>query len=156
LKAAMETWRAFWRLNGYQRGIVLEAFPALCATSIGLRLAGFRRWKALLEWSAPISAPWAGPTALQAAREIARLEQATARRLFFRANCLEQSLALWWLLRRRGISADLRIGARKQAAKFEAHAWLELGGTILNAGAADQAPFVPFGGPLSPTEAQAP
>ena len=60
---------------------------------------------------------------------IARMEAAAARHLPFQPNCLEQSLALWWLLRRRGIPADLRIGVRKDAANFEAHAWVEAGGS---------------------------
>jgi Transglutaminase-like superfamily len=145
----METWRGFWRLNGYARSIALEAAAALTATWIGLRLMGFRRWQAVLSWFAPIPATRSNSAALAAAREIARLEQAAARRLFFRANCLQQSLALWWLLRRRGISADLRIGARKEAGRFEAHAWVELDGTILNDVAAELAPFVPFDGFVS-------
>ena len=53
------------------------------------------------------------------------MEDAAARNLFFHTNCLEQSLVLWWLLRRRGIAADLRIGARKDSDRFEAHAWVE-------------------------------
>jgi hypothetical protein len=36
------------------------------------------------------------------------------------------------LLRRRGIAGDLRIGVRKEAGRFEAHAWVELGGRVLN------------------------
>lgn len=47
-------------------------------------------------------------------------------------NCLERSLALWWLLRRRGLSGQLRIGVRKREGKFEAHAWVEFEETVLN------------------------
>jgi hypothetical protein len=43
-----------------------------------------------------------------------------------RARCLEQSLALYLLLRRRGIAAELRIGA--QPRPFYAHAWVEVAG----------------------------
>jgi hypothetical protein len=52
----------------------------------------------------------------------------------YRATCLPRSLALWWLLRRRGIAADLRIGVRKEGGRFEAHAWTEWRGTVLNDG----------------------
>lgn len=48
------------------------------------------------------------------------------------ATCLEESLLLWYLLHRRNISAVLRIGVRKQADKFEAHAWVEENGIALN------------------------
>jgi hypothetical protein len=47
-----------------------------------------------------------------------------------RAVCLEQSLALYLLLRRRGVPAELRIGV--QVYPFYAHAWVELHGEPVN------------------------
>lgn len=47
-----------------------------------------------------------------------------------RALCLEQSLALFVLLRRRGIDALLRIGV--QTIPFSAHAWVEVDGVAVN------------------------
>ncbi len=47
-----------------------------------------------------------------------------------RALCLEQSLTLWTLLRRRGIDADLRLGV--QPYPFGAHAWVEHRGEPIN------------------------
>jgi hypothetical protein len=47
-----------------------------------------------------------------------------------RALCLEQSLALYVLLRRRGVPADLRFGVRPYP--FLAHAWVEVAGVPLN------------------------
>ena len=49
-----------------------------------------------------------------------------------RANCLKQSLALWWLLRLTGIESALRIGVRKGPVGVEAHAWIECRGPPLN------------------------
>lgn len=43
-----------------------------------------------------------------------------------RARCLEQSLTLFVLLRRRGVRAELRLGV--QPRPFYAHAWIEAGG----------------------------
>jgi hypothetical protein len=40
-----------------------------------------------------------------------------------RALCLEQSLVLYWSLRRRGVGVELRLGV--QPHPFEAHAWVE-------------------------------
>jgi hypothetical protein len=45
---------------------------------------------------------------------------------------LEESLTLWYLLRKQGIPACLRIGVRTENGKFEAHAWVENGGEALN------------------------
>lgn len=43
----------------------------------------------------------------------------------FEATCLKQSL-VWCLFRkRRGLSAELRIGVRKRDGLFTAHAWVE-------------------------------
>jgi hypothetical protein len=45
--------------------------------------------------------------------------------------CLEQSLALWWLLGQQGIPSSVRIGTRKSEEKLEAHAWVECNGVAL-------------------------
>jgi hypothetical protein len=55
-----------------------------------------------------------------------------AHRTWGNPACLEQSLALWWLLGRQGIASSVRIGTRKTDQKFEAHAWVESGGAALN------------------------
>jgi hypothetical protein len=44
------------------------------------------------------------------------------------ASCLPQSLALQWLLARRGIAARVCIGVRVTGAPFPAHAWVEIDG----------------------------
>ncbi|GAC1622880.1 MAG: hypothetical protein NVS9B13_16130 [Candidatus Acidiferrum sp.] len=81
---------------------------------------------------------------------------AAARNLFFESNCLERSLTLWWLLCRRGFAAELRFGARKDLASFEAHAWVEWNGTALSDPGDGQLPFVPFEPPLALPKTQAP
>ena len=48
-----------------------------------------------------------------------------------RFTCLEQSLTLWYLLRKQGVATQLRIGVRKMDGKFEAHAWVEHEGVAL-------------------------
>ena len=48
-----------------------------------------------------------------------------------RATCLAESLVLWHLLQKRGVSVSLRIGVRKSEGKFEAHAWVEHEGVAL-------------------------
>lgn len=157
MKTIMNTWRGFLRLSGFERGVVLEAVAGLAATWLGLRLAGFRRWKKALEWLAPrVSSEVPAPHAslAESARVIARMEAAAARNLFFATNCLEQSLVLWWLLQLRGIGAELRIGARKDSNRFEAHSWVELGGSALNDAGEAHLHFVPFEGPIISMEAQ--
>lgn len=61
-----------------------------------------------------------------------RMVRAAARWATVGASCLEESLTLWHLLRQQGHAARLRIGVRKTAEKFEAHAWVEHEGVALN------------------------
>jgi hypothetical protein len=44
--------------------------------------------------------------------------------------CLQRSLALTAMLRRRGVAADVKIGIRQPP--FESHAWVEIGGSVIN------------------------
>ena len=39
--------------------------------------------------------------------------------------CLERSIVLRQMLRRRGVEAELKIGVRREGEKVRAHAWLE-------------------------------
>jgi hypothetical protein len=48
-------------------------------------------------------------------------------------NCLQRSVVLWRVLRRRELEAELRIGVRKEAAGGrQFHAWVEHDGEVLN------------------------
>ena len=93
---------------------------------------------------------------LGSAQAIARFEQSAARHLFLRTNCLEQSLVVCWLLHRRGIPAALRIGARKQEGRFEAHAWVELNGIVLNRDQGQHLHFAAFDRSTLPMETETP
>jgi hypothetical protein len=153
----MERWHRFWRLSGFERRVVIEATGGLLATWLGLRLTGFRRWKRVLAWLSPSAIAIArlrGASQKKSAQLIAQMAAAAARNLFFSTNCLEQSLVLCWLLRRLGIAAELRIGARKEVGRFEAHAWVEVDSVVLNDAGAEHRHFVPFDGPISPLEAR--
>lgn len=151
-----QKWRRFLELSGHERGVVVEAAAGLTGTWIGLRLAGFRRWKAALEWLGPRTPlePF-GTGVIESARAIARLESSAARNLILRTNCLERSLVLWWLLRRRGIASELRVGARKNTHKFEAHAWVECGGIVVEEAAENHLHFAPFDAPITSPERSA-
>lgn len=141
----MGNWQTFSRLTGSERRIVLEAATGLTATWVSLRLLGFRRWRSLLLWTVPrITKIQTGNDSHSTVAGVLRMEEAAARNMFFSTNCLEQSLVLWWLLRRRGIAADLRIGARKSGQRFEAHAWVEFCGIALNSGGEEHLHFAPF------------
>ncbi len=139
--------------------LAAEAAVTLVATKLGLRLFGLRQWKAILDFAAKRAkaAVPAETATIEFARQVARLQQAAARHLsLLRTNCLEQALALRSLLQRRGIAGELRIGARKTADRFEAHAWMEVNGTILTDPGDDIGEFTPFRGAFADLETQRP
>ncbi len=105
---------------------VLSSFLLLAATDLALRILGFARTVAMAR-RVSHARRQAQPTL---APEVCRRVALAA--VFYpgRARCLEQSLALYVLLRRRGIPVDLRLGV--QPYPFTAHAWLELNGNALN------------------------
>jgi Transglutaminase-like superfamily len=72
------------------------------------------------------------PASREGVQTTCRMVRATLRYSFSQYTCLEESLTLWYLLRKQGIPVWLRIGVRKENEKFEAHAWVEHGGTALN------------------------
>jgi Transglutaminase-like superfamily len=157
LKSVMKIWRRFWRLSGAERGIALEAAAGLMATWAGLPLFGFRRWKNLLAELVPagtLNLDAQGQAVIESARAITRLQGSASRNLPFRVNCLEQSLVLWWLLRRRGMNAQIRVGARKETNRFEAHAWVEFDGMVLNESGEGHVHFSPFEGSITSMETQ--
>lgn len=143
----MSTWRRFAQLTGSDRSIVLRTAFLLVATWLALRVAGFRRWHNFLNGVSPHSAGIASPeAALAQALHVTRLSSSCAHHFFLWTNCLERAMVLQFLLRRRGLPAELRFGARKQAARLEAHAWVACFGVPLNEDQGEHRHFLPFEG----------
>lgn len=65
--------------------------------------------------------------------------------------CLTQALAARWLLGRAGFDADLKIGARREASEFKAHAWLEMNGRVVLGGAASPSLYTTLTSVSEPT-----
>src|SRR5215469_7156517 len=142
----MRRWRRFRRLSRFERGIVLEAAAGLLIAWLAVRLLGFRICRAVFKdaGTSARNSKALEANSLNIARRIAHLEAVTAVNLFFRASCLEQSLVLCRMLRRRSMNAAIRIGARKEGDRFEAHAWIEMEGNVVDSGGTEYLHFVPF------------
>jgi hypothetical protein len=146
----MGTWKRFWNLAGRDRIVALEAAAVIVATRVGLRV-GYRRWVSVLAAFFPpdvISNEnlffFDTAEARAEVNRIARVSSGAARRLFFRPTCLERSIGLWWVLRRRGIEAEIHIGGRKSGVRFEAHAWVKCAGTVLSDANDEYREFIAF------------
>jgi hypothetical protein len=98
---------------------------------MALRAFGFQR---LMEQSqpAPGSMRVAGAHEIRRARYYAEIIEAASRHHVVRSHCLQRSLVLHHWLSREGMHSDLRIGVRKESGQLEAHAWVELGGQVVN------------------------
>jgi hypothetical protein len=103
-------------------------------TRAAFRIVGVRRWNSLLAKAIPRGIPLrtVTPELLVETKDVARMVTAASREGYFHGKCLEKSVVLWFLLSRKRVPAELRIGVRQSANGFEAHAWVEVQGTIVN------------------------
>jgi hypothetical protein len=127
-----ERLRRFSALGRTARGLFLRAAALLPLISLSLRLRGFRKTQASLQKYLSISSKEDDSSVPSRVGLTVRMVRAAVRHSIGHPSCLEESLALWWLLGRQGIASELRIGVRKHVEKFEAHAWVERKGVAVN------------------------
>jgi hypothetical protein len=132
----MNRFLRFRALTRSERTALFEALMLLPATALGLRVLGLRRLQSIAAGRASrtLAIRPADAKALDAAREIASIVDVAARHGIVWANCLQRSVVLWQMLRRRGMDSELRIGVLRsrglQVPSF--HAWVEWAGNVLN------------------------
>lgn len=113
-----------WRL--LQLGLMLPVVAGF------LRMLGVMRCARLMQRrSSGRQTHIAKPLEMQYAQRLAELAAIAGRRGAVRTTCLRQALLVQWLLCRRGLAAELRIGVRKLDSALDAHAWVELDGVAL-------------------------
>ena len=138
-------WRKWRDLPAADRRLALGLFALLPAVAAAIHIFGLQRVRGFLARH-PVIQEAAGTPDPEAARVVGRLVNAAGYRIPGRPNCLTRSVTLWWILRRRGIDSALRLGVRTAAGRLEAHAWVELGGLVLNDAADIAQRFAPFEG----------
>jgi len=126
-----ERLRRFRALDGQARSIFVRAMLVLPLVAQSLRWRGFGATQESLRFRRPSSKEFSS-SKNQDVQLTARLVKAAVRYSLWQPSCLEESLTLWWLLARQGIASEVRIGVRKHAEEFEAHAWVERDGVALN------------------------
>lgn len=104
--------------------LAARASALILISAIGVHTLGFHRTKRRVE-------------ALSRGRERSAADCARAIRRarrygIVRGNCLTQSLALCWLLRRAGHDGAIQIGVKPAAGRLLAHAWVELPGETID------------------------
>lgn len=135
-------------LSSTERRTFLSAMVLLPLFWIGLRVIGLQRMQTHLQRK---SLPAGNTLTPDQLTRLGSLINAAARRTLGPANCLTRSLYFWWLLRRRGIDSQLRIGARLARGVLEAHAWVEHAGRPINDRLDVATDFAPFTDPVPPS-----
>ena len=109
-------------------GDLAQAWVMLLLVDIGLRTMPFLRLKSLLE-KTHVGKIAGDPQ--QVILRFNRLVEIASHNHLYKITCLRQALVLQWLLRRRGLETDLKIGVRKEDDLLAAHAWVEYKGTFI-------------------------
>jgi transglutaminase superfamily protein len=121
--------------------LTLRALLLFLLIDLGLRFSTFDRvYKTVVRRSQKLPArPHSPDDKPVVESSVGAVKAAT--KLYYRRrhDCLPKSLALFYLLRRRGISASLCLGVRKYP--FGAHAWVEYQGRALDQAAVEVAEF---------------
>ena len=145
LRRKAETWHS---LSKSDRALVIRAMFLLPIVATSLKTVGLRRTQS---WLTRNSLGSTVPPTEQTRANVRRATQMVAvacRRYPLRSSCLPRTIVLWSLLRRGGIAADVRIGARSNSqGEFQAHAWLEWNGEVLNDAADVGSQYLPFNRP---------
>jgi hypothetical protein len=137
----MRPLRRLASLSRHEQCLVLQAGCWLVAVRLGLWLCPFR-----LVWHLTNVAgrPRPGPVARREPPALVCWAVQAAGRYVPAATCLTRSLALYGLLRRQGLAAQLRLGVRRSGrGRLVAHAWVEWDGVPLPAGE-DVGGYVPL------------
>ncbi len=109
--------------------ILLEAWGSVLGFWLALRWMSFN---ALSESRFLLPSKKAAiSTSLDFMQHLYRLVAWAAHLHIFSMACLEKSLTLHWMLQRRGINAQIKIGANKISEGISAHAWVEVNGQVV-------------------------
>ena len=129
-----------WR----DRGLLLEAIAIVSALPVLLRVVRVRRLTGRLGPAGDAQRARPGRADEGRAREIARIVAMASRHTPNANTCLHRSVALWWLLGRRGLESTLHLGARRTGSQLDAHAWVEHCGAVVNDDPAVLRDYVPL------------
>ena len=126
-------------LSLFEWRVMLVAMVLLPLVALSLRIVEFNKTRNILGHFIPDESGQKeqnpseiDTTEIERARVIARMVAVAAGHGPYRANCLKQSLVLWWLLAVQGIASEIKFGVQRESEQFVGgHAWVECAGMIL-------------------------
>jgi hypothetical protein len=108
-----------------------EAVFCLAAARLGTLVLPFR-WVAAFSATMACRSPLPPERRAAPIRRIAGVVTVAARHTYFRAACLQQALAVQYMLRRRGVETVLNFGVSHDAdGALVAHAWVSDGDAVI-------------------------
>jgi hypothetical protein len=123
----------FRHLTADERNLTMRSAVILPIIGLCLRAVGFQRTYGYLDrLTGTEPGKMNGDRAAGIQRAADSVLRAANHLPLYRPTCLPLSLMLWYLLRGRGVPAELRIGVRKTNGVFTAHAWVEHAGQVVN------------------------
>lgn len=108
-----------------ERWLLAEAVGALAVASFLIAVVPFRKVASLVRL--PETTPPDQRTQLERIGAVRWAVAASARRVPWRAKCIEQGFAAQWMLRRRGVPSVLHYGVAKRDEGLAAHVWVRSG-----------------------------
>lgn len=133
LSSPVRRWLQWRSLHSRDRRALFFFAAMLPAVDASLRLLGYRRTCRLLDaFSRHDVYRHPNRDESEHAERLAQLALVAGRRGAVHASCLRQALALNFLLRKKGLASEVRLGiAPPDGNGFNAHAWVELDGIAL-------------------------
>lgn len=127
----MEGLHKLFRLSHHERVALLQAWGLFLLVELALRILPFTYLLALSKQGSP--KPRGDPTVepVLSVSRLAWLVEVAGRYTPIRATCLKKALVLSWLLGRREIPTELRIGVARCEGSLKAHAWLSYNGQVI-------------------------
>jgi len=122
----------FRLLDAKERWILLQAAWLLPLRTLQLRAFGLNSFRTRPTAQVQAGSLSDSSTEIASARRTQWLLSVAANRGICRGSCLSRSLVLRDLLDRQNICCQIRIGVRHPGAAFEAHAWVEVEGVVVN------------------------
>lgn len=150
---AVNNWRKLQQLSKSELTLLVIALLLLPLTALWIKMFGFQPVYSSIARS---NKKYNLEQNKEKAYEIARMVRIASNYGIYRANCLQKSLVLWWLLQNAGIKSNLRIGIRKQEDCLEAHAWVEYQDDVLNDHRDISQHFAPFASAIEPMGVKTP
>jgi hypothetical protein len=129
MKHIAANWTKFRAISWPERRTLLAAMAWLPLFWLGLRVLGLRRFQV---WLQRDNLPIESCLSLDEIVRIATLVNIAAQEAPVPATCLTRSLLLGWILRRRGVASELRIGVRLTQGVLDAHAWVACASIPIN------------------------